>query len=254
MRYARFKTSILGPEPKKQSSATSNKNRVTKSKKDTKVKKPQDTDSVKEEPDSQVSSNTQETVKEESPRVKHEMSQSSPDMPMLNMNMKSMFSQTSAPMPTANMGGQFHSRLLTPCSDSDAMAASSSYGASPSSDMIHADSPFDFTGSSPCAHTHDPQHMGWPHGHAYPTYGVNFDMNGYSAGPCDHQNSQIGGDQLGLHQHTQHTQHTQISGHDFGIHQHPELAGDELCASDSPMRVNDHSAMVKHEHWDDGGL
>lgn len=232
---------MLGIEPQKRNRTTTSKNRVTKSKKDGKVKKSKDDDSVKEDPDSQEYS-VRETTKVESPRVKQEMSQPPLDRTMLS----SMFATASAPMSAADLQSQFQSRLLTPCSDSDALAASSSYGASPSSDMLHTDASFDFAGSSSCPHGHD--QMNWTHGHTYPSFGVNFELNAYSAGPCDHQDSHIASDQLGLHEHTQ------LAGPDFGVHQHSQLASEELRVTEAMMEPDDNHVMVKHEDWDRTGF
>ncbi|KAB5585791.1 hypothetical protein GE09DRAFT_38492 [Coniochaeta sp. 2T2.1] len=245
MRFSRFRQLVQGPQPQKRNRTASSKNRVTKSKKDGKVKKAKDPDSLQDDADSQESS-TQDTTKDEcvdSPHVKQEMSQPPPERAMMN----SMFNPTSAPMPTTNMQAQFQSRLLTPCSDSDALAASSSYGTSPGSDMLRADPTFDFAGSSPCAHTHE--HLSWPQSHSYPAYGVNFGLSGYSPA-CDHQSNHMGEDQLGI------SQHTQLSHQGFGVQQHSQsqLGSEELRASEGVLQRRDNNVVVKHENWDSGML
>jgi hypothetical protein len=240
MRYSRFRASMLGIEPQKRNRTATSKNRVTKSKKDGKAKKTKDSDSVKEDPDSQESG-IQDTDQMESPRVKREMSQLPPDGTM----MSSMFSRTSAPMSAVDMQSQLQARLLTPCSDSDALAASSSYGASPGSDMLHVDASYDFTGSSPCAHAHE--QMTWTHGHPYQAFGVNFELDGYSTESCNHENSHIGGDQLSLHQHNHHRP---LAGQDYGVHHHSQLGSQELRVTNDVMEGNDRNVMVKHEDWD----
>jgi len=240
MRFSRFRQSIQGPQSQKRNRTASSKNRVTKSKKDGNGKKAKDPDSPKDEPDSQES-NTQHTTKEEfveSSHVKHETSQEPPDRAMMN----SMFNPISA----TSMQAQFQSRLLTPCSDSDALAASSSYGTSPGNDMLHTDPTFDFAGSSPSAHAHE--HLSWPQTHCYPTYGVNFGVNGYPAGPCGHHSGHLGDDQLGINQHTQ------LSTHDFGSHQQSQLSNEDLRLDQGVMQPHDNKVVVKHEHWDSGAL
>lgn len=242
MRYSRFRASMLGIEPQKRNRTTSSKNRVTKAKKDGKVKKSKDGNGIKEDSDSQESGVPDVAPKAESPRVKQEMSQPPPDRNMLS----SMFTTASAPMSAADLQSQFQARLLTPCSDSDALAASSSYGASPSSDMLHTDAAFDFTVSSSCAHGHE--QMSWNHDHAYPSFGTNFELSGYSSGPCDHQHGSLAGDRLGLHQHSQ------LAGQDFGVHQHAQFAGEELRVPETMMEPDENHVMVKHEDWDRTGF
>lgn len=232
---------MLGIEPQKRNRTATSKNRVTKSKKDGRAKKTKDGDSVKEDPESQESGVQDTATRVESPRVKREVSQLPPDGTV----MSSMFGTTSAAMSAADMRSQLQARLLTPCSDSDALAASSSYGASPGSDMLHADAPYDFAGSSPCAHGH--QQMVWAHGHTYPSFGADFELNTYSVGRCDHHNSQTAVDQFGLHQHNHQSP---LAGQHFGIHQHSQLGGDELGVAGGMMAQDDNSGMVKHENWD----
>jgi hypothetical protein len=231
---------MLGIEPQKRNRTSTNKNRVTKSKKEGKAKKAKDDESVKEDPDSQESSVLSPRV--ESPRIKQEMSQPPPDRRLFN----STFT-TSAPMSAADMQSQLHARLLTPCSDSDALATSSSYAASPSSDMLHSDPSFDFTGPTHCAHGHGQEQVSWTHGQTYSAFGVNYGLDGYSAGFCGHQDSQLPGDQIDVHQHSQ------LAGQEFDMHQHTHLASDELQVAEAMMERNDH-VLVKHEDWDNGQL
>lgn len=241
MRYSRFRASMLGIEPQKRNrTSTTSKNRVTKSKKDGKTKKTRGDGSFQDEPSSQESG-AQSTPKSESPRVKREMSQLPPEGTM----MPSMFSTTSAPMSATDMQSQFQTRLLTPCSDSDALAASSSYGASPGSDMLQQDASYDFTASSPCAHGHE--QMTWPHGHAYPSFGVNFEFSGYSAGPSDQHNGHIASGQVGLHRHSHHSH---LASQGFGLHHHSQLGSGELHVAEALMESDDNNVMVKHEDWD----
>ncbi|KAH8907223.1 hypothetical protein BR93DRAFT_928094 [Coniochaeta sp. PMI_546] len=241
MRYSRFRASMLGIEPQKRNRTTASKNRVTKSKKDGKIKKSKDGDCVKEDPGS-PESGVQETTKLESPRVKQEMSQPPSDRTMLS----SMYTSTSAPISAAHLQSQFQGRLLTPCSDSEALVGSSSYGASPSSDMLHTDASFDFTESSPCAHGHE--QMTWNNSHTYSPFGVNFALNAYPPGPCDHQNSHMVGDQLGL------DGQSQLANQDFGVQQHSQFVSEELRVNEAMMEPDDNHVMVKHEDWDRTGF
>jgi hypothetical protein len=246
MRYSRFRATMLGIEPQKRNRTTTSKNRVSKSKKDVKVKKTRDDDSVKEDPDEFQESASQGQTEMDLPRTKREMSQLSPE----RATMTTMFGTTSVPMSAANMQSQLQARLLTPCSDSDVLATSSCYGASPGSEMLHRDASYDFTGSSPCGHGHD--QISWSHGHSYPSFGVNFDLNGYSPGSSGHQNSHLADGRLGLHQHHQHHQHhhSQLSGQEYGLPQHSQLAREELRLAHSMMESDEDNVMVKHEDWD----
>lgn len=232
---------MLGIEPQKRNRTATSKNRVIKSKKDGKTKKAKDSDDVNEGADSQESGAQDTATKVESPRVKRELSQ----LPQDRTAMSSMFSATSASMSAADMQSQLQARLLTPCSDSDVLAASSSYGASPTSDMLHTDASYDFTGSSPCTHGH--QQMSWTHGPAYPSFGVDFELNSYSAGPCGHDNNHIAVDPFGLHQH--HHQNPLVS-QQFSIHQHPQLGSAELRDTEDLTEPDDNNVMVKHESWE----
>lgn len=111
--------------------------------------------------------------------------------------------------------------------------------------MLHTDASFDFSSPTHCGHGHE--QLDWTHGNPYPTFGVNFDLNGYSDS-CGHQSGHIAGGQLGLHQHTQ------LSGQEFGVHQHTQLANEELQVSEAMLERDGNNVMVKHEDWDNAGF
>lgn len=234
MRYSRFKAALLGLEPQKRNRTNANKSRVTKSKKEGKGRKVKDGDNIKEDPDSRESG-AQETAKVESPRIKQEMSQPPPDNGVLN----STFGVPSATISASAMHSQLHARLLTPCSDSDALAASSSYAASPSSDMLHNESSFDFSGPPVCAHGNE--HLTWSQNNTYSPFGVDYDLDNYSPGFCGHQHSQLAGNGLTVHQPNQ------LAG---GCLNHTHRTGEELSMSEALFQRDGNHTMVKHEDWD----
>lgn len=216
MRYSRFRNSLLNIEPQRRNRAGANKSKVTKSKKENRTKKEND-ESVKNDrnasPDAQ-----QEGSKAPSPKIKGEAL------------VKGEFQQTPseaciAPdeMPVTSLPDtqmQFHSRLLTPCSDTDLFSMSHGYATSPASDVLHHEpSHYDYAGAT--AHCgHDP--ASWQPSPSYSPFAMpSYEIDGYSAPApafCDHQ----------------HTAHPE----GFGI-------------APSAMMASDQShALVKHEEWD----
>lgn len=224
MRFSRFKQTLLGIEAKPRNRTKDNKNRVTKSKKEVKGRKSKDDDSVKEDPGSQEPEET--ATKAGSPHVKQEMSQPLPDM----TGYSSTCPTTSAPLHGPDMYSRFHSRLLTPCSDSDVLASSSSYGASPHSDMLHTDASF--------CH----EHTGWAINNPYPTFGAPYALDSYSPGYSD-QHSHLPNDHLS----PQH--HDHFCGGDLGVHQHTQLTSEELGVPEAVMEADGSQVTVKHEEW-----
>lgn len=209
MRYSRFRAAMLGLEPQRRNRTNPNKNRVNKSKKEPKAKKEEP--SVKKDPADP--STASEEPKVESPRVKEEQARSSP-VPTPS-DSTPIFAQSALPPP--DLHTQLHTRLLTPCSDSDVLAAASQgFAASPTNDMMHSDVPFDFSGASQYGHGQ----MSWSRGQTYPTFSVGYDLDNYAVGFCHHQ------------------------------HGNPH-GGDGLTVSPTGLLdENGNHVMVKHEEWD----
>jgi hypothetical protein len=230
MRFSRFKQSLLGKESKPRNRPKDNKNRVTKSKKEIKGKKSNDDDDDEKtgKEDAESPCPQQTTARAQSPRVKYEISQ----QPLADMSaFMTAHAPTSAPMHATDMYSQLHSRLLTPCSDSDAVAACSTYGASPHSDMLHSDASF-------C-----PEHTNWAMNHAYPTYDASYPLDGYSQGMSglDHQ---LTGQIFDNHCHEHF--------HDGGFHGHQpiQVHKEEPGVPEATMEPEDESQVtIKHEAW-----
>lgn len=148
MRYSRFRSSMLGLEPQKRNRTPNNKNKVTKSKKDsaklTATKREEDDDLVKPEP-SMGDRPTFADFRAGSPavNVKHEMSQH-------NFH-SAQFTPTSMASPAGQECQPNHPmRLLTPCSD-DMLSVPHNLHFSPQPALLGG---FDL-GSGPCGHEHD---------------------------------------------------------------------------------------------------
>ena len=201
MRYSRFKSSMLGLDPQKRNRANQAKSKVTKPKRDTKAKKEE---LVKQDPGTK--SGVLQTVPEAlSPEIKRETSQARMDSEPPSMPV------TGVTMPDSHFN--FHSRLLTPCSDTDLLGTSQSYATSPASEMVQSE-PFDFAAPVHC--THD--HASWPQGSGYQTYGMPYELDSYAAGFCEHQ----------------HTHHPT----------------DGLCVPSAIMNPDPGHVSLKHEEWD----
>ncbi|KAJ9149867.1 hypothetical protein NKR23_g3923 [Pleurostoma richardsiae] len=207
MRYSRFRSAMLGLEPQRRNRTNPNKSKVTKNKKEAKAKKeePVKSEAVCEE------ASVRHPVKHElSPRIKHETSQL--PVPVEPQSGPALIS----PVIIADQQMQLHARLLTPCSDSDILAASQGYGTGPASEMLRSEASFDFAGAAACRH----EHVSWHPNPAYSPFGVPYELEGYGPAFCDHQ-------------HDQHDHHNE----QYAIP--PAIIGTD------PTHV-----PVKHEDWD----
>lgn len=208
MRYSRFRAAMLGLEPQRRNRTNANKSRVSKSKKEPKTKKEEP--SIKQDPAAPSTAVHAEPTATLSPKVKQEHVQISPEP--TSSDSAAGFAPSAIHPP--DLHTQLHTRLLTPCSDSDVLAASQGFASSPSNDMLHPEPPFDFSASTQYSH----DHMPWSRAHAYPTFGVGYDMESYANGFCQHQHS----------------------------HQAP----DGLTVSGGLLEGHGNHVMVKHEEWD----
>ncbi|KAK0706573.1 hypothetical protein B0T26DRAFT_680240 [Lasiosphaeria miniovina] len=204
MRYSRFKSTMLGLQPQRRNRTASNpsptgtsSSRVSKKKRDDKARRNNERDAaaaataaavkletggiiIKPEPDvlggrrlfpATTTSTTTATTPE--PPHHHHQQMAGLDLGGGDMHARSMHMQ----------------RLLTPCSDSDVMAASTAMAAtahpfstmaSPGSEMDilrqqqqqqqHADAPFDFSGGVHHNQQHDNSSGSWHHHHHQATY------------------------------------------------------------------------------------
>jgi hypothetical protein len=227
MRFSRFKQTILGKESKSRNRPKDNKNRVTKVKKQTKSKKStEDEASVKDEAESPCPQEA--AAMAHSPRVKHELSQ--PPLPDMNV-FTTTYPPTSAPMHAADIYSQLQSRLLTPCSDSDVVAACSEYGASQQGDMLHSDASF----------CHEHNH--WAMNQAYPPFEATYAFDGYSQNSAGHLHQMTGQD---------YDNHNHEHIHDGGLHtcQHTQVYKQEIQVPEARMDPDDDGQVViKHEPW-----
>lgn len=208
MRYSRFRAAMLGLEPQRRNRTNPNKSRVTKSKKEPKAKKEEP--SIKQDPGISIVPPSNDEPKVASPKVKQEQLQTSPEPTPSESRPGFTPSAISAP----DLHTQLHTRLLTPCSDSDVLAANQGYAASPSNDMLHPDSQFDFSRAPQYAH----DHMSWTRAQTFPTFGVGYDLDSYANSFCHHQ--------------------------------HSHQAADGLTVSGGMLEADANHVMVKHEEWD----
>jgi len=166
----------------------------------------------------------------------------------------------------SEMQSRLHMRLLTPCSDSDVLAAtaaaSQGFAHSPTSDLLHSDAAsFDFNRDPGPSHHHrnppgtviDPisNQAAWHHHHhqqqqnPYSPFGLGvtmgygtptgggggaLDAECYSSAFCDHQDHH--------HHHHTHPQHGGI------------VSPEELGLHNALMDHESGQVMVKHEEWD----
>jgi hypothetical protein len=153
MRYSRFRSAMLGIEPQKRNRNTTNsKNKVTKSKKESRpVTKREDQDDeerddpVKSEPDyNGQSAYSDYQAHLSNMRVKHEMSQQQQQQHHHNPYQPAHFN---SPSPA----GAESLRLLTPCSD-DMLSVPHNLQFSPPPALIAG---FDQMPSEPCTHGHE---------------------------------------------------------------------------------------------------
>lgn len=202
MRYSRFRSAMLGLEPQRRNRTNANKSKVTKSKKEPKTKKEEP---IKPDP-SPDGASIPDVPMDPLQTIKHENQQLAPESQLVH----APFAGMSVPDAQA----QLHTRLLTPCSDTDLLAAVGGYAPSPASDMVHSEGSYDFPSSAPCAHDQGP----WQPNSPYSAFSLPYDLEGYSMGLCEHQ-------------HTHH--HTE-----------------ELYVPPAMVESDPNNVSVKHEDWD----
>ncbi|KAK3946300.1 hypothetical protein QBC46DRAFT_3790 [Diplogelasinospora grovesii] len=239
MRYSRFRASMLGLEPKRRNSTSPEKKaRVTKKRKEDMAKK-------KAEADGDDASTKAGTVANSSPVTPFA------DDDLQHNPSESQFVATATS--TATISGisgicmppqprMHNARYLTPCSDSDVMAAGAaaqaSFAPSPASahsDMLHPDVGF---ATGPASHHGSRglagfcQHASQAYssqGQGYTPFG--YELDAYPAPFAEHE----------------HYQPEQRAAEELGVHaamlEHEE--GSEVG--------HDHHVMVKHEQWDTQG-
>jgi hypothetical protein len=216
MRYSRFRNSLLNIEPQRRNRAGVNKSKVTKSKKEPKVKRDNE-HPIKSDPNVPPDTHEKDSkapvpkIKDEN-QVKGELQQTPSEACVAPADVP----PTS--LPDTQM--QFQNRLLTPCSDSDLFAMSHGYATSPASDMLrHDPGHYDYMGATAhCAH----ESASWQPSPSYSPFAIpSYEMDSYSAPAsafCDHQHIT-----------------------------HPE----GFAIAPSAMMAPDQTpALVKHEEWD----
>ncbi len=211
MRYSRFRASMLGLEPQRRNrTGATAKAKVTKAKKEAKPKKE---GAVK--PDPTPASPRLSAIPEAapaSPGVKRELAQGVVESQL-------PLAPSMTPMPDHH--SHLHTRLLTPCSDTDLLGTPQGYAApSPVSDMLHPEPVFDFAAAA-CAH----EHVAWAHGSPYQAFGMPYEMDGYAAAFCEHP-----------HQSPDQQAH------------HPAEGG--VCVPSAVMKQDSSHMPIKDEEWD----
>ncbi|KAK3320953.1 hypothetical protein B0T19DRAFT_444754 [Cercophora scortea] len=214
MRYARYKQTVMGTEPQRRNRANPIKARVTKRKNAEKAKMDEASEYIiKSEPaldhhqHDGAFSDAHSVQPPQSPVIKDE----GLPAPDAGLYLTSITTTTSKIQSRPD-----NTRLLTPCSDSDAALASPpGFTQSPVNELLHADASLDFPSQAQCSH---PQAVPWHQSPAYAGFAVGYSMDNYSNAYYDHQPDQHAADELGLRD---------------GIADHED----------------DH-VMVKHEEWD----
>ncbi|ROW04392.1 hypothetical protein VSDG_00734 [Cytospora chrysosperma] len=201
MRYSRFRASLLGIEPQRRNRTAANKSKVTKSKKETKTKTKKEKEKDEEEqpikPDpSAAPDHHQENFKALSPKIKDEAGVKKEPQQQQQQTHHPDAPTEMPPAPITEAQLHFHhSRLLTPCSDTDIFAASHGYASSPVSEMLHSHnhepSPFDYAGAAHCHVAPDQVASSWQPSPSYSPFQLQpYDMDGFGAAPfCDHQHA-----------------------------------------------------------------
>ncbi|KAJ2977914.1 hypothetical protein NUW58_g7664 [Xylaria curta] len=180
MRYSRFRSAMLGLEPTRRNRTGPPKSRVTKSKKESKVRKD---DSVKSETPAPGSPPTAspEPPQPTSQKIKQENAPYNYNNRLTPALTPGPVSAPPVAIPNVSM---IQNRFLTPCSDTDTFPPSPAMVPSPASDMIHSQNSFDFHGP-PCPDHVDPT---WSHGTSY--FAAAYPFEDYTGTACDHQHLQ----------------------------------------------------------------
>lgn len=158
MRYSRFRSAMLGIEPQKRNRTTNSKNKVTKSKKESRpVTKREEEDEerddpVKPEPGYQGQSTFSDyQARLANMRVKHEMAQQQQQQQQQHHH-HYQTTHFNSPSPA----GAESLRLLTPCSD-DMLSVPHNIQFSPPPALLAG---FDSMPSEPCTHGHEDHDVG----------------------------------------------------------------------------------------------
>ncbi len=174
MRYARFRTLMVGAESPRRNPASVSKPRASRSKKEQKAKKLKD-EAARGGPDT-VHALVDEVPAAASPKIKQETERFPPQDPPVSKPTP----QAATPFsPDAHT--QHYQRLLTPCSDSEMPPITRGYAASPASELLHPDVPFDYTGTAHCSHGH----AAWQQGTPYAAFTMPSGLATYATGFCE---------------------------------------------------------------------
>ncbi|KAK0651359.1 hypothetical protein B0T16DRAFT_77672 [Cercophora newfieldiana] len=261
MRYSRFRAAMLGIEPQRRNRTNQNRNRVTKKKKDdNKAKKGSPApDGDKSDADTSPVKREGHTTTEGSesvlaPKVKEErlfMPGAPSPLDAPSQQQPATFSADHrASTAMSEMQARLQMRLLTPCSDSDILAATQGFAHSPPSDMLHSDTTsFDFIREASAPVHHHTQHTAdsvanqWHHQNPYSPFGLGVNMGYGSAvdGEC-YTNSPFADHQD--HGHGHHHHGAIVVPDELALMEHHH-EGVAVGTGQGQQQV-----VVKHEEWD----
>ncbi|KAJ4412482.1 hypothetical protein N0V85_003696 [Neurospora sp. IMI 360204] len=203
MRYSRFRASMLGIEPRPRNRTNPDKNRVTKAKKEEEKPKKKAVKVKKEKEEGKVSKSKAAPAMP-SPPLNDEKDFIPPEPSSIG-NVYSTPTSMATSTPMSDIQSRMHMRLLTPCSDSDALTTSphiytpAAVPACPTDMLLgHTDTSFHFPGSSTTTTTGAWQST-LP---AYAGYGMGYELDTYAtafAVSDSQQNEQHAAEQLRVH-------------------------------------------------------
>lgn len=171
---------MLGIEPTKRNRTASPTSKVTKSKKTLKTKKNGNVKSESSAPGSPHATSP-EPLLPTSQKIKQESSSYTCNSRMTPALTPGPVSMSPTTIPSIAM---IQNRFLTPCSDTDTFAASPVMANSPTSDMLHSQTSFDFHVPQ-CSDHVDPT---WTQGTSY--FAAAYPFEEYTNATCDHQHLQ----------------------------------------------------------------
>ncbi|KAK3490529.1 uncharacterized protein B0T23DRAFT_163880 [Neurospora hispaniola] len=227
MRYARFRASMLGTQPRPRNHTNTDENRVTKAKKKVGEKPKKKAIKVEMEKEDEVSKSKAASATMPSPPLKDEKDFVPPEPSTLD---RVYSTPTSMANPTSDIQSRMQMRFLTPCSDSDAHTASphictrAAVTACPTEMLLgHPDTPFSFTtGSSTTTTTTITPTGPWQSTlPAYASYGMGYELDTYAMA-------------FGVSDSQQNEQH----------------AAEQLRVHATMMEHEDQTGMIKQEDWD----
>lgn len=202
---------MLGTEPRPRNRTSPDKNRVTKAKKEERPKKKTIKVEKEKEGEEEEQSKSQASNAMPSPPLKDEKDFISSEPSSLD-NFYSTPISMATPIP--DIQSRTHMRLLTPCSDSDALTTSphvytSTAGPAHSTDMLlgHGDTSYDFAGSSTTTGSWQPSLP------AYAGYGMGYELDTYATAftvSDSQQNEQHAAEQLRVHAAMMEHENTEI--------------------------------------------